>query len=63
MNGNNTPFLNLLKKGTKKVKAHIRPDNISTFVKLKVKNILSKLKVIQPYFRKKRSNHRNKRIN
>ena len=42
------------KKGTKRVKAHIRQGNMATFGKAKIKNPFSETKVIQPYFRKKK---------
>jgi hypothetical protein len=42
------------KKGTKRVKAHIRQDNLATFGKAKIKNPFSEPKVIQPYYRGKK---------
>ena len=41
------------KKGTKKVKAHLRQRNIAKFGGIEVKDPFIKPKLIQPYYRKK----------
>jgi hypothetical protein len=42
------------KKGTKRVKAHVRQRNIAKIGSLKIKDPFSEPKIVQPYFRGKK---------